>query len=186
MPYAASPPDRLQPMRGIGPVREWTHRHPDLAELALGVAVAAGLMLVSLWQWGLTDVGWSRGLTLGLPFAVATVWVYRRRRLRDEIASGRCWSNGFDWRASFTMPSPARWPWSGSGRGSPTSASDAAGRSRGSARAHRDRQPNRGRRPAADAGDLARGPDSATRRSPVSHSSTTCRTSCIGQASRSA
>lgn len=71
-------------MRGTGPVREWTHRHPDLAELALGVVVAAGLMLVSLWQWGLTDLGWSRGLTLGLPFAVATVWVYRRRRLRDE------------------------------------------------------------------------------------------------------
>ena len=67
-----------------GLVRDWSHRHPDLAEAALGVAVAVGLLLVSLWQWGLTDVGLSRGVSLGLPFAVATVWVYRRRRLRDE------------------------------------------------------------------------------------------------------
>ena len=71
-------------MRMNGLVRGWSHRHPDLAEAALGVAVAVSLLLVSLSQWGLTDVGLSRGVSLGLPFAVATVWVYRRRRLRDE------------------------------------------------------------------------------------------------------
>src|SRR4051812_14536654 len=71
-------------MRMPGSVRDWTHRHPDVAELALGVAVALGLLLVSLSQWGFTDLGLSRGVALGLSFAVATVWVYRRRRLRDE------------------------------------------------------------------------------------------------------
>src|SRR3954468_10826895 len=71
-------------MRMPGSVRDWTHRHRDLAELALGVAVALGLLLVSLSQWGMTDLGLSRGVALGLSFAVATVWVYRRRRLRDE------------------------------------------------------------------------------------------------------
>jgi signal transduction histidine kinase len=71
-------------MRVVRLVRAWTHRHPDLAELALGVTVAASLLVVSLSQWGLTDVGLSRGVTLGLPFAVAIVWASRRRRLRDE------------------------------------------------------------------------------------------------------
>lgn len=71
-------------MREMRPIREWTSRHPALAELALGVAVAAGLLLVSLSQWGATDIGLSRGVSLGLTFAIATVWVYRRRRLRDE------------------------------------------------------------------------------------------------------
>src|SRR4051794_22884505 len=71
-------------MRELRSIRACARRHPDLAELALGVAVATSLMLVSLWQWGPTDVGLSRGVTLGLPFAVVTVWVYRRRRLRDE------------------------------------------------------------------------------------------------------
>src|SRR6188472_1497301 len=71
-------------MREVRPIRDWARRHPDLAELALGVAVAAGLLLVSLWQWGPTDLGLSRGVSLGLAFAIATVWVYRRRRLREE------------------------------------------------------------------------------------------------------
>src|SRR4029078_7956428 len=68
----------------VRPIRDWARRHPDLAELALGVAVAAGLLLVSLWQWGPTALGLSRGVSLGLAFAIATVWVYRRRRLREE------------------------------------------------------------------------------------------------------
>jgi signal transduction histidine kinase len=71
-------------MREVRPVSDWARRHPDLAELWLGVAVAVGLLLVSLWQWGPTDIGLSRGVSLGLAFAIATVWVYRRRRLRDE------------------------------------------------------------------------------------------------------
>jgi signal transduction histidine kinase len=71
-------------MREVRPIRDWARRHPDLADLALGVTVAAGLLLVSLWQWGPSDLGLSRGVSLGLAFAIATVWVYRRRRLRDE------------------------------------------------------------------------------------------------------
>ena len=42
-------------MRMNGLVRGWSHRHPDLAEAALGVAVAVSLLLVSLSQWGQVD-----------------------------------------------------------------------------------------------------------------------------------
>ena len=36
-------------------VRDWSHRHPDLAEAALRVAVAVSLLLVSLSQRGQVD-----------------------------------------------------------------------------------------------------------------------------------
>ena len=42
-------------MRMRGLVRDWSHRYPDLAEAALGVAVAVSLLLVSLSQWGQVD-----------------------------------------------------------------------------------------------------------------------------------
>ena len=45
---------------------------PDVAEAALGVAVAVSLLLVSLSRWGQVDVGLSRDVSLGLPFRVAT------------------------------------------------------------------------------------------------------------------
>jgi signal transduction histidine kinase len=71
-------------MRLIGSVRDWAERHPDVAELAIGAAAAILVLLVSLIQWGATDTGLSRGVSLGLPLAAITVWVYRRRRLKEE------------------------------------------------------------------------------------------------------
>ena len=44
-------------MRIVRRLRGLALRHPDLAELALGVAVAGGLLVVSLSQWGMTDLG---------------------------------------------------------------------------------------------------------------------------------
>ena len=71
-------------MAVIADLRALAHRHPDLAELGLGAAVGVGILLVSFSQWGLTDTGLARGLLLGIPFAVATSWSYRRRRQREE------------------------------------------------------------------------------------------------------
>ena len=60
-------------------------RHPDAVEWALGAAAALAVVGVSLSQWGWTEAGLSRGVSLGLPTGLLTVWVYRRRRRRDEI-----------------------------------------------------------------------------------------------------
>ena len=65
-------------------VRPWAERHPDAVDLALGLTAALFILLVSLTQWGATDTGLSRGVSLGLPFGAITVWAYRRRRRNDE------------------------------------------------------------------------------------------------------
>ena len=57
-------------MRRFQPIDDWARRHPDLAEVALGVAVALGLLAVSISQWGVTHDGVSRGISLGLTLAV--------------------------------------------------------------------------------------------------------------------
>jgi signal transduction histidine kinase len=65
-------------------IRSWAERHPDAVDFALGVTVGLFILVVSLTQWGATDTGLSRGVSLGLPFAALTVWAYRRRRRNDE------------------------------------------------------------------------------------------------------
>ncbi len=68
----------------LQPLEAWASRHRDLAELALGLGIAGGILLVSLSQWGFTDTGFARGVILGVPLAAITAWGYRRRRQRDE------------------------------------------------------------------------------------------------------
>jgi signal transduction histidine kinase len=70
--------ERLDDMRRL------VRRHPDAAELALGLVVAVAVLVVSLSQWGLTDTGLARGFALGVPLAVLTTATYRRRRRRQE------------------------------------------------------------------------------------------------------
>ena len=62
----------------------WARRHPDLAELVIGMAVVGAVLAVSILQWGFTDTGIARGAIFGLPLALAVVWSYRRRLARAE------------------------------------------------------------------------------------------------------
>src|SRR3954470_20355899 len=75
---------RLRRMRLATAVARWAEAHPEVAELAVGVTVAIFILLVSLTQWGATDTGVTRAVSLGVPLSALTVWAYRRRRHREE------------------------------------------------------------------------------------------------------
>ncbi|MFL5754800.1 MAG: sensor histidine kinase [Chloroflexota bacterium] len=76
-------------MAVLADLRAVAHRHPDLAELGLGVAVGALVLVVSLTQAGLTDAGVAKGLIFGIPLAVFSSWRYRRRRQDEELRERR-------------------------------------------------------------------------------------------------
>jgi signal transduction histidine kinase len=73
----------------LADLRAVARRHPDLAELGLGVAVGALVLAVSLTQTGLTDRGIAQGLIFGIPLAVFSSWRYRRRRQGEELRERR-------------------------------------------------------------------------------------------------
>ncbi|HEY4189925.1 MAG TPA: hypothetical protein VGM28_05865 [Candidatus Limnocylindrales bacterium] len=49
-----------------GRIRAWRGSHPAIAEVAIGVAAGALVVVVALSQWGTTDDALLRGVTLGL------------------------------------------------------------------------------------------------------------------------
>ena len=51
-------------------IREWLRRHPDLAEPAIGLAAALAVLSLALVQWGVTDEGWVRGISLGVAMGL--------------------------------------------------------------------------------------------------------------------
>lgn len=71
-------------MAVLADLRAVAHRHPDLAELGLGVAVGVSVLAVALIQTGLTDEGFTKGLVFGIPLAVFSSWRYRHRRQGEE------------------------------------------------------------------------------------------------------
>jgi signal transduction histidine kinase len=79
----------LTDLPAVAHLQAVAHRHPNLAELGLGVGVGLTVLLVSLSQTGLTDAGLVQALSLGIPFAVYSSWRYRRRRQREELRERR-------------------------------------------------------------------------------------------------
>lgn len=71
-------------MGSAGWTRSWARRHPDLAELAAGMAAAIGVLVLALVQWGVTDAGWTRGVTLGIALGIVVAFAVRRERRRSE------------------------------------------------------------------------------------------------------
>ncbi len=60
----------------------WARRHADVLDIAAGVAVALAVVAISLVQWGVSDTGWTRGVTLGAALGVVVAFAVRRDRLR--------------------------------------------------------------------------------------------------------
>jgi signal transduction histidine kinase len=67
--------------RGIA---AWSRAHPDLAEVAMGATATVALVAVSLWQWGVTEDGLTRGVSIGLILGILVAASWRRRRRADE------------------------------------------------------------------------------------------------------
>ena len=65
-------------------LRAWARRHSELLDLGAGVAAALAILAVSLIQWGITDTGWTRGVSLGATLGLVVALAVRRGRLRDE------------------------------------------------------------------------------------------------------
>ena len=65
-------------------LRAWARRHSELLDLGAGVAAALAILGVSLVQWGVTDTGWTRGVTLGATLGLAVAFAVRRGRVREE------------------------------------------------------------------------------------------------------
>jgi signal transduction histidine kinase len=65
-------------------IASWAGDHPDLAEGGAGLLAGTAVVAISLVQWGLTDEGWTRGLTLGVAMAVVVAIAVRRDRRRQE------------------------------------------------------------------------------------------------------
>ncbi len=57
-------------------------RHADVLDIGAGVAVFIGVLAISLVQWGVTDEGWTRGVTLGAALGLVVAIAVRRDRLR--------------------------------------------------------------------------------------------------------
>lgn len=68
---------------GTGP-RAWARRHSELLDLGAGVAAALAVLGMSLIQWGVTDAGWTRGVTLGATLGLVVTLAVRRGRAREE------------------------------------------------------------------------------------------------------
>ena len=57
-------------------------RHADVMDIGAGVAVFIGVLAIALLQWGITDEGWTRGVTLGAALGLVVAIAVRRDRLR--------------------------------------------------------------------------------------------------------
>jgi signal transduction histidine kinase len=66
------------------PVIEWFRRNPERTEVTAGVLTFLVVLAASLLQWGVTDIGWARGVSLGVVTGLTLAWYYRRRRRREE------------------------------------------------------------------------------------------------------
>jgi signal transduction histidine kinase len=61
----------------------WARRHSDLIDIGAGVAAGFAVLGLALLQWGMTDAGWTRGVTLGATLGVVVALAVRRDRLRS-------------------------------------------------------------------------------------------------------
>ena len=64
-------------------IPSWARRHADVLDIAAGVVVFVGVLVVALLQWGVTDEGWTRGITLGAGLGLVVAIAVRRDRLRS-------------------------------------------------------------------------------------------------------
>jgi signal transduction histidine kinase len=48
------------------------------------MAAAAGVLVLALVQWGVTDAGWTRGVSLGIALGIVVAFAVRRARRRSE------------------------------------------------------------------------------------------------------
>ena len=62
----------------------WSHGHPDLVEGGAGILAGTAVLALSLLQWGATDEGWARGLTLGFALGLLVSYSVRRNRRQRE------------------------------------------------------------------------------------------------------
>ena len=62
----------------------WARAHPDVVEGGAGLLAGTAVLALSLLQWGTTDGGWTRGVTLGLALGLVVSYSVRRERRQRE------------------------------------------------------------------------------------------------------
>jgi signal transduction histidine kinase len=63
----------------------WVRTHQDIVEGGAGLLAGTAVLAVSLLQWGATDDGWTRGVTLGVAVGIIVAYSVRRdRRMRES------------------------------------------------------------------------------------------------------
>ena len=62
----------------------WARAHPDVVEGGAGLLAGTAVLALSLLQWGATDDGWTRGVTLGLALGLVVSYSVRRERRQRE------------------------------------------------------------------------------------------------------
>ena len=56
----------------------WARAHPDVVEGGAGLLAGTAVLALSLLQWGTTDDGWTRGVTLGLALGLVVSYSVRQ------------------------------------------------------------------------------------------------------------
>ena len=64
-------------------IADLTRGQSELIEIGAGLAAGLVVLAVSLVQWGLTDAGWARGVTLGVAMGAIVTFSVRRGRVRS-------------------------------------------------------------------------------------------------------
>jgi signal transduction histidine kinase len=62
----------------------WSRAHPELVEGGAGLLAGIAVLAISLLQWGATNDGWTRGLTLGVAMGLVVTFSVRRGRRQRE------------------------------------------------------------------------------------------------------
>lgn len=66
----------------------WARAHPEPVEGGAGLLACTAVLALSLLQWGATDDGWTRGLTLGIAVGLVVTYSVRRER-QQRVARER-------------------------------------------------------------------------------------------------
>ena len=62
----------------------WSEAHPDLVDGGVGLLAGTAVLALALLQWGATDDGWTRGVTLGVALGLVVSYSVRRNRRQRE------------------------------------------------------------------------------------------------------
>ena len=62
----------------------WSEAHPDLVDGGVGLLAGTAVLALALLQWGATDDGWTRGVTLGVALGLVVTYSVRRNRRQRE------------------------------------------------------------------------------------------------------